>query len=250
MYIPSPGCKFVECDLSSAEARVDRVLSGNLDMKIFDPPGIHRVTASWIFGLRPEEIKKNILISGVDQYFIGKTARHAGERNMREDRLSLMTGLPLKDSKKVLETFHKNQPEIRGVFHKEIIEAIQRSSHCLVAPNGRRRDFFDRTDQQSVHNEAISFLPQAIVSDITKFDGVLRTLEGDLESCLIAEAHDGCLMECPSDKALALAARYKQNVESAKIDFNLCTLARDFLLSIPCECAIGESWGLMDEVKI
>ena len=83
MFVPSYGYSFVEIDLSGAEARVDRVLSGNFDLSIFDNPGIHRLTGSLVFDCRPDEIKK-----GSHQYHLAKTVRHAGERNMKHGRLS------------------------------------------------------------------------------------------------------------------------------------------------------------------
>src|SRR5215471_2811685 len=204
MFVPSPGYIFVECDLSGAEARVDRVLSGNFDLEVFDNPGIHKLTGSWIYDCLPSEIKKNILIDGVDRYHMSKTVRHAGERNMGAERLVMMTQRPLRECKDILDRFHKFQPEIRGVFHREVIKAIDAPSHCLIAPNGRRRDFFDRIDKRT-YNEGISFLPQAIVSDQTKFHGIGKTYcdKSIYEwASFLAESHDSCLSEVKKECAL------------------------------------------------
>ena len=253
MFIPSYGFSFVECDLSGAEARVDRILSGNFDMGVFENPGIHKYTGSLVFGCKPEEIQKNILIDGIDRYHMSKTVRHAGERNMGYDRLVMMTQRPLKECRIILDKFHEAEPNIRGVFHKEIIKAIDSPSHCLKAPNGRRRDFFDRINK-STYNEGISFLPQAIVSDQTKFSGIGKTFcDKTINSwaALLAENHDSALSEVKKDRALEFGLLYKNNIESDPIDFNLCTLRRDYKLTIPCEVAIGESWdeSSMQEVK-
>ena len=53
-FVPSNGYRFVEIDLAGAEARVDRVLSGNFDMSVFDNPGIHKFTGSLVFGCNPK----------------------------------------------------------------------------------------------------------------------------------------------------------------------------------------------------
>jgi hypothetical protein len=104
MFVPSPGYEFGEIDLAGAEARVDRVLSGNFDLGVFDNPGIHKLTGSWLFNCKPTDIKKN-----THEYHLSKTFRHAGERNMGPNRAFMMcqddgTGLSLslKDVKEKL----------------------------------------------------------------------------------------------------------------------------------------------------
>jgi len=251
MFIPSPGYVFVECDLSGAEARVDRVLSGVYDMDIFDNPGIHKLTGSWVYDCKPEDIKKNILVDGVDRYHMSKIIRHAGERNIREDRLAMMTQRPIKECKSLLETFHKFQPEIKETFHKDIIKAID-ETHSLIAPNGRRRDFFDRIDKET-YNKGISQLPQAIVSDQTKFHGIGKTFHDTniyKWAHLLVEAHDGILAEVIEDRALEFGLFYKTNVESEPIDFRRGSLPRPFQLTIPCEISISKTnWLEMEDVK-
>ncbi len=252
IYVPSYGYRFVECDLSGAEARVDRVLSGIFDMVVFDNPGIHKLTGSWVYGCDPSEIKKNILVDGVDRYHMSKTVRHAGERNMGAERMVMMTQRPLRECKDILDTFHKFQPEIREVFHKDIIKALNaRTGPTLVAPNGRRRDFFDRIDKNTI-NDAISYFPQVIVSDQTKFHGIGRTFEDrSIYSFadLLVEAHDGALMEARADKVMEVGLLYKKNIESVPIDFRPCTLSRDYELVIPCDINVGDNWYGMEEVK-
>lgn len=244
MFIPTPGYTFVECDLSGAEARVDRVLSGIFDMAVFNNPGIHKLTGSWIYDCKPEDIKKSILVDGVDRYHMSKTVRHAGERNMGPERLVMITQRPLVECNSILLKFHKFQPEIRDVFHRSIRAALDAPGHCLIAPNGRRRDFFDRIDKHT-YNEAISQLPQVIVSDQTKFIGIGRTFcDTSIYSWahLLVEAHDGILTEVKIGREKDFANLYKRNVESEPIDFRQGTLKRDYSLTIPCECSIGESW--------
>lgn len=252
MFVPSYGYKFVECDLQGAEARVDRILSGNFDLAVFDDPGIHKLTGSWIYSCRPDEIKKGVLIDGIDRYHMSKTVRHAGERNMKAGRLAMMTQRPMRECENILAVFHKFQPEIRGVFHSEVHKAIYADTHNLTAPNGRRRDFFGRIDQSAV-NEGISFLPQAIVSDQTKFHGIGRTFcDKSIYSWarLLVEAHDGILAEVKIGRELEFAELYKNNIEGEAIDFRTCTLKRDYRLKIPCEVAVGENWYQMKEVEL
>lgn len=253
MFVPSPGYVFVECDLSGAEARVDRVLGGNFDMGVFSNPGIHKYTGSLVYHCPPEEIKKHVLVDGVDRYHMSKTVRHAGERNMGPERMVMMTQRPLKECAEILGALHKAEPFIKQVFHRDVIRALDDPKHELRAPNGRLRQFFDRIDKHT-YNEAISYLPQVIVSDQTKFHGIGRTwsnLDTYSYAHFLVEAHDGCLAEVKKERALEYGRLYKHNIESIPIDFRGCTLQRDYQLVIPCEVSIGESWyeGDMQEIK-
>lgn len=244
MFMPSPGYCFVECDLSQAEARVDAVLAGDFDfLPIFDGPiGIHRLTGSWLFNKLPEDIKK-----GTREYHESKTARHAGERNMREDRLMMMIHQPLRTCKTILETFHAKQPNIREVFHKDVRDQIQQNK-VLIAPNGRRRDFFGRFDKDQI-NEGISFLPQAIVTDYLK-NGLTRTFDECDYAIPIAEAHDGFLAEVLISKKEEYAKIFVRNTV-VDIDFRTCSLIRDYKLKIPMEAEWSETnWQEMQKLKV
>lgn len=256
IFVPTPGYSFVECDLSQAEARVDAVLASDYEiLSVFDGPiGIHRLTGSWVYGCRPDEIQKNILTynsSGIgeDRYHIAKTVRHAGERNMREDRLMLMVHQPKLECVRILKTFHEKQPNIRGIFHREIRQAVQKD-RLLVAPNGRRRQFFGRVSDEKVVNEGISFLPQAIVTDYLK-EGIRLTVpETRSWARPLNEQHDGFLAEVPIGREGEFASIFKRNVEKP-IDFKICTLSRDFKLTIPCESEMSStSWQEMRGLKV
>lgn len=254
MFVPSSGFCFVECDLSQAEARVDAVLARDFDIiPVFDSKtGIHRLTGSWVFECEPEEIKKNILVDGIDRYHASKTVRHAAERNMTAERLMMMIHQPIQFCVKVLSKFHTNQPNIQGVFHREIREAIQKY-RSLTAPDGRKRDFFGirggNVDKDTV-NKGISQLPQAIVTDYLK-NGLRRTFDtcGDFARPL-AEAHDGWLSEVLIDRKEEYAVEFVKNTQANPIDFKHCTLSRDFLLTIPVETEWSpDNWKLMRSLK-
>jgi uracil-DNA glycosylase len=252
MFVPSPGMVFVEMDLSQAEARVDAVLSGNFDiLSVFDGPiGIHRLTGSWAYSCDPSEVKKNVLVDGIDRYHVAKQIRHSGERNITAEtlRVKFLPELSLGECTRLLKVFHEKQPEIREVFHKDIRAALDAPSHCLVCPNGRRRDFFDRIGK-STYNEGFSFIPQAIVSDQTKFCGILPTaVAAEGWAWLLTEQHDGVLYETKPENKERLAQIYVKNVQQP-IDFRLCTLIRDYRLTIPAEVEWGLNWYEMESLK-
>lgn len=246
IFIPSYGYRFVEIDQSGAEARVDRVLTGNYDMKIFDVPGIHRLTGSWIYNCSPAEIKKHVLVGGVDRYHTAKTTRHAAERNIKEDTLLLLLQQPYVEVKRILSTIHKFQPEIRAVFHRSVRNAID-ESRSLVMPNGRRRDFFGRIGEP-LYNEAISTYPQAVVADNTK-RGILGVSYECPYAEMLTEQHDGVLYEVPIGKEHEVHESFKKHVETP-IDFRTGSLKHDYQLVIPVEAESGDNWYEMESLEI
>lgn len=244
IYVPSPGCILVESDLSQAEARVDAVLAGDYDIlpRFDDGVGIHRLTGSWVFECKPEEIKKN-----TEEYFISKVVRHAAERNLKAPHLSLLIHKPLSFCRDLLEKFHSTQPKIRAIFHTDIINFVRKNRY-LRCPNGRRRDFFGRPSD-SMFNDAISFLPQGIVTDQNKFT-MIPFWEDNEDFPWLYEGHDATMCELPKDAVMPFAERYKRIVERP-IDFRTCSLSRDFELKIPVEIQASETnWMEMEELKI
>ena len=163
-------------------------------------------------------------------------------------RLMMMIAKPMTFCTEVLNKFHANQPNIRHVFHREIREQIQKE-RCLIAPNGRRRDFYGRTDEETV-NQGISQLPQAIVTDYMK-----QALPLVLKECRdfmrpLSEAHDGFLSEIKQGKEEEYARCFKRTAEVG-IDFRTCSLARDFELVIPMECeSSSTTWQEMKGMKL
>lgn len=233
IFVPSKGYCFVENDLKSAEALACTVLANDFGiLPYFDKPGIHKLTGGWVYKCDPSEIKKGILVNGVDRYQIAKMVRHAAERNIKSDGLVTKIYQPEIFCEQILREIHEKQPNIRQVFHREVRQQIQ-TKRLLVAPNGRRRDFFGRFDESTI-NEGISFLPQAIVTDYLK-QSLKKTFEEVRDYARpLSESHDGFLAEVKLDEKERYAEIYKRNIE-VPIDFRTCSLARDFQLVIPCE---------------
>ena len=93
-------------------------------------------------------------------------------------------------------------------------------------------------------------LPQAIVSDQTKFQGILASYDSIKDwAYLLTEQHDGVLYETKAENKEKLAKIYTRNVQQP-IDFRLCTLIRDYRLSIPAEAEWGLSWYTMEALKL
>jgi DNA polymerase-1 len=242
MYIAPPGKLLVEGDLSQAEARAVAVMAEDYALlKQFDiPPGVHKLTASWLYSIPADQIQK-----GTNEYHMGKIVRHAANNNMKEYTLSEQTHIPIVMSRELLSKIHQASPNIRGVFHREIRDIVKKTRR-LRTPFGRRRDFFAKLDE-NLYNEAIAYIQQSTISDATKFT-MVRVAERLPWAEFVYEGHDSAMAEIPEDKLDEYTKVYKEEAEQP-IDFTFCSLSREYKLVIPCELEYGNSWGQMKGIK-
>ena len=231
IFVPGPGRVFLGGDLSQAEARVVAVLAKDWNLlTLFDTADVHKITASWIYKCQPEDIKKPSF-----ERDIGKMARHAGNLDMQPPTLSLQAHIPIKEAKTVLTNFHIASPNVQGVFHKEIRDAVS-STRTLNSPQGRQRFFFDRFDD-NLFRQAYSFIPQSSITDQMK-DIMIGISEEMLakgkEPNFIYENHDGIMADQLIEDAELFMDLFIKYAAKA-INFRNCTLARDIEIVVPAE---------------
>lgn len=273
MYIPDPGFIFIEPDLSQAEARVVALLAEDQKMlKMFEyKVDLHRVTQAWIEdrfipGFKefddatdPVEIRKYAkqindhlkpLIDD-DARQMGKKFRHAGHYAMQKATAAEQIGLPEWKAGQILKKFHATNPNVEGVFHRQIIEALGRNQRTLVSPNGRTRQFLNKWGEE-LWKEAYAQIPQSTVSDQTKM--AMMAVERRTPIRMYSESHDSWLGQIQ----LAMGEQYpfrfldgaipiiKEEMERP-IDFKNCTLSRGILV-IPSDISIGKTnWLEMEK---
>jgi uracil-DNA glycosylase family 4 len=266
MFIPDPGCIFLEPDLSGAEARVVAILADDFRLlKAFKYDiDIHRLTASWIFGNSPEELldefwrapyaectaiaaKLNAALKASineEQRQLGKKFRHAGHYDMQKKTASENAKIPEARAEQILKKFHETNPNIKQKFHKEIQDALKMNGQTLVSPNGRQRLFLNRWGDE-LFREAYSQIPQSTVSDQTK--KAARECERRIpELQILVECHDSFLAQIPIGKVDKALPIIKEEMESP-IDFANCSLPRGILV-IPVEIKVGHNWEQMEKV--
>lgn len=249
IFVPSPGYCFIDGDQSQAEDRVVCTLADdteglailNKTFYNYNSQGLkddrHTLTAMLVTG------KKFELITKDDRQERGKKPRHAGNLGAGAGILSLFTHLPIGICKDIMEKFHATNPKIRGVFHATIRDLIDRV-RFLLSPHGRRRDFFGRVGED-MYKQAFSFIPQATVSDHTKFTIMagLTSLYKEPDMYPIAESHDSFMAEV----RLELREAYVDNFQRlcrTPIDFRGCSIPRDYQLVIPGDVTVYlENWG-------
>ena len=240
MYIPDPGHVFVEIDLSQAEARIVALLSEDEKLlKMFaDGMDVHKITAATIFGCSVESIDTKMR-------FIGKESRHAGNYDVKKKRFMLMVNSDAKKfgidinisewrANQILESYANMHPLLDTNFRANIRRVLD-TTRTIVNPFGRRRQFFDRLDD-NMYREGYAQIPQSTVRDqVCQAMCAIKKRIPEIRFC--GEAHDSFLVQAPEDKIDQWIPILKEEMEKP-IDFKNCTLSRGILI-IPSDAQVG-----------
>lgn len=253
MFEADDGYVIVETDMSQAEARIVALLANDQNViRLFaEKADIHRLTASWIFSVKPDQVTKELR-------FIGKMCRHAGNYDMGKHRLMELANTEAKRAHfdinlsewkagKILDAFHSFSPNIRGVFHQEIQQALQSNNRILVNPFGRYRQFFDRWGRE-LFKEAYAQIPQSTVPDHLRRAGInaYNRFRGEgIDARPVVEAHDALVGLVREDHVSRYIRIMHEEIE-VPIDFSRCTISRESLI-IPAESKIGLNYKTCED---
>lgn len=258
MFIADDGMVFGEADSSQAEARVVSVLADDFEtLELYDKLDFHRLTAAWFF-FRDEKVLTKEAIPDSER-FVGKTGRHMGHLGAGKNRFmtEINSGsrkynikdkqgnfITISEAKagEILDIFHARTPKIRTIFHAGVTTYANSNHRTLIAPSGRRRQFFGRPGPE-LEREYWSFLPQAIVGDNTIL-AMFEVKKKYPNLQIILESHDAFLWQCLLRDFDEIAS-FVQQAMQRKTDFKKCSIYRDFELSIPCEVKYGFNYKEM-----
>lgn len=271
MFIADEGKVIIQVDASQAEARVVAVLSEDYELlAAFDHIDIHRRTAGLMFGytqkLHLETDFSHPIIDKLPkdgpERFTGKMIRHAGNYDMKKRRLMTEFNtnaqkfeIPMDVSEwragQMLDLFHAASPKLKGIFHRDIKDAID-SSRVLIDPMGGVRIFNGRMDD-SLYQEGYANIPQRTVAHLVQGAGLKidEELNGDASIMWAEEKHDALYLQAPANNWEVYARLMKKHME-CPIDFNLyCTLKRDIRLVIPCSVEVSHTnYASFEKAKI
>lgn len=260
MYKVDEGFVIVQLDLSQAEPRIVSVLSQDWELlKAFDSGkvDIHRRTAALVLDMVSElDLSENwnevadILDKDGGERFLGKKSRNGVNYDMGNGELAVNIATDAKRfgkdvsvsewrAGKMIDNLHRCSPNIRGVFHRDIQDAIN-GRRALVNPYGRVRRFMERLEKPT-YGEGYAHIPQSTVADHMKHSLILIKKEmSDFRKLLMGESHDSAVFRFPIGE-WEDRARVCKGIMERPISFRQCTLARDVDLIIPADCEIGEN---------
>jgi DNA polymerase-1 len=249
MYEATPGYVLVNFDLAQAEPRVVAKLAKDDDLSHKFETGfdVHRMTASWFFGIPMSAITK-------EQRFVGKIGRNGGNYDMGKYRLwqeintnAKRFGIDVFVSEwkagRILEIFHEYSPKIRGIFHEDVRKQLQDNGQVLVNCFGRRRTFFERWGED-LWKEAYAWSASSVVSDHLKSRGLVLWRAASYVRW-INEAHDAYTVEVP-EKLLDEFVDLARELMVVPIDLSKGSFPRDPLV-IPIDFEVGYNYRDMQK---
>ena len=272
--VADDGYFFLEVDKRQAEWVVVAYLSGDANMievlRAGDDPHVH--TAHLMFGI-PKDIigKENKLVGpltdpeeiadrraadpDIAPYLHvlprifsarqgGKESNHALNYDEQYRRFALENEIEERESKRMVEAYHRIYPGIRGSFHEGVRHQLSKD-RTLTTCFGRKIRFLDAWGPD-LFKAAYSAIPQATVVDGLN-QGMARTysdtgLTQTLNIDILAQVHDSVLhqfpiaiLKRPADFARAIARIY--DYVSPEMEYH----GRKF--KIATDTKVGWNWG-------
>lgn len=236
IFIPEDGSTFVEVDLSQAELRVVAWLSGDekLISQLEAGDDIHQYMA--------DEIQRVLHIDASRQF--GKFVNHSTAYGLGKFKFTdkLLKDLNVSISpdlaQSIIDLRMTTYPRLRE-WQNAVANEV-RFKQKLISPHGRERYFFGLFDD-SVHREALSFIPQATVVDTINRAWIeLAALpEYNKEFRVVCQVHDSLLFDVKD--AFLSEFLLKIHVLFLKLSFKINGINR----VIKHDVKTGKSWGSM-----
>lgn len=259
VFIPRPGNVFVEADLSQAESRVVKVLTGDPTMARiagYHPTEYdeHRHNAAIIFSkllgyeVTPLEVT-------YDQRQLGKRVNHAANYAIGKNELSRTilreTGdaLTPAECQTLLSAHLEAWPQILE-YQSRVRRAIL-LHEGLYTSWGRRVNLRGVRKDEELYKFGYSYIPQSEVGDLTNQYGLIPLhawiTDQDLPIDICGQKHDSILVDTPPEYAWDVMAFLESHL-SAPRTYGEC-LSDTCELAIPVELKMGCSWAMSHEWK-
>lgn len=237
IFIPDRGKRFIDADLSQAEARVVAALAeeGRLQAIFEDAGGdIHKRNAAMVFEKRVEDITK-------DERQLAKTLVHAANYGIGARTFSKHIGSSEGRARELLNKYYASYPRIK-CWHLEVEDQL-RKSRILRTPMGRARMFFGRWSPELVRS-AIAYVPQSTVGDILNAGLIQAYNNLPPEWDCALQVHDNVVLQVPIEAANMHIYKFIKHYFERSITINRTKL------TIPVEIKTGDNWANMKPLEV
>lgn len=197
-FISPKGSKLVSFDYSQIELRV---LAHMADIKFLkkafiNNQDIHKVTASQIFNVNPEEVSPEMRSQA-------KTINFGIIYGMSHNRLAKSLDISVEDAKKYIKNYFERFPEFQK-FHKDVIDFARKNGyvktllgrHCYAKGLGSKNPVISSLGERQAFNAVI----QGTAADIVKI-AMIKAYERiqEFNSSMIIQIHDELVFETPDE---------------------------------------------------
>ena len=234
MFVAAPGCVLVDADYSQIELRLLAHISGDENMRNAFRSGedIHRVTASQVFGIPPENVT-------AEERRRAKAVNFGIVYGISAFSLSQDIGVFVSEAKEYMDAYLSRFSGVRD-YQKNIVEQAKRDGYVSTL-FGRRRYLPELKNQNFnlrsfAERVALNMPIQGTAADIIKLAMVRvdRRLRAEgLEARLLLQVHDELIVECPEAERERTAAILQEEMEHAV----------DYSVPLVAEAAWGKNWA-------
>lgn len=233
-FVANKGCTFVDADYSQIELRVlAHVTKDKALVKAFAAGvDVHAVTASGIFGVKPDKVTN-------EQRGVGKTVNFATLYGQTAFGLSRQLGIDVGEAQDYIEGYFKKYPCVEE-YREEVLDAARKSGYVETL-YGRRRYVPDITSSNGTMRSiaermAFNTVFQGTAADIIK--RAMIVIHGELsevskDALMLLQVHDELLFEVPEKDASMVKVFVKEKMEAAA--------ALDVPLIV--DVGVGDNWS-------
>ena len=238
-FVARDGYKIVTFDYSQMELRLAAHIAGDKKMKEFfeEDRDIHTMTAAEVFGVKPEDVSKEMRNRA-------KALNFGILYGMGASGFARSAGIPRDDAQAFIDEYFARFSSIQGYI--EETKAFARNKGYVETLFGRKRyipDILSSAPQLRAQAErmAINHPIQGAAADIIKMAMVAISDKGlakSNDSIMLLQIHDELLFEIKYNKVDTLAPQIKSEMENV------------YKISVPIkvDVSVGDSWGALSRV--
>ena len=235
VFVPKPGCVFIDADYSQVELRILASLSG--DAKLIaaykDASDIHAVTASQVFHVPLEEVTPELRRNA-------KAVNFGIVYGISAFGLSEGLSISRSEAKEYIERYFAAYPDVKKYLDGEVAFAHEhgyvktifgrrRPVPDINASNFMRRSFSERVAMNSPIQGSAADIMKKAMNEVNR---ALRA--GGYESRIVLQVHDELLIEAPVAE--------QEAVKSLLID--KMQHAVDLAVELVADANVGMNWEL------
>ncbi|MEG1858518.1 MAG: DNA polymerase I, partial [Pseudoflavonifractor sp.] len=234
MFVPAEGCLLVDADYSQIELRLLAHIAGDAAMQTAFRTGedIHRITASQVLGIPPEDVTPR-------QRSSAKAVNFGMVYGISEFSLAQDIGVTRGEAKEYMERYFQKYAGVRA-YMTDIIQKAK-ADGFVATLFGRRRWLPELTSsnfnlRSFGERVALNMPIQGTAADIMKLAmlHVRDRLKAEgLQARLVLQVHDELIVECPEGEAEQVKRYLTEEME------HVAALA----VPLTATSAAGKSWA-------
>ena len=232
-FIAPPGYKLVSADYSQFELRLVAILAKEKAMigAFNDNQDIHRLTASLVFEVPLKQVTKQ-------QRYLAKAINFGILYGQGPHSLSKQTGMTFTEAKDFIDKYFSQRPRLKR-YHEDIRRFTEEHGYVETLFHRRRQlpdiNHKNMRLKEASFRQAINMPVQGTEADLMKMAMTALEVALDEDCRQLMQIHDSILVECPAQKAPAVADLMQQTMEAIYPELGI---------KLKVDVAVDDHWPL------